>query len=102
MAGRNVDLPAQRATCAFACAGLAQRSAFFLRAGSKAHHTGHAWFHDAGKPCCWAPPLAEALKRRNADHAEKWVVQVASGLIAAERVMGIVVPLLTVMGVLAK
>ncbi len=45
---------------------------------------------------------AEALRRKNPDAAERWVVPVASGLIAGESVMGIVVALLTVMGVLAK
>ena len=46
--------------------------------------------------------MAESLRRRNPDLAERVVVPVSSGLIAGESLMGIVVALLVVAGVLQK
>jgi OPT family oligopeptide transporter len=46
--------------------------------------------------------MAESLRRKNPDLAERVVVPVSSGLIAGESLMGIVVALLVVAGVLQK
>lgn len=46
--------------------------------------------------------IAEWMRRKQPENAEKMVVPVASGLIAGESLMGIVVALLVVMGVLQK
>jgi OPT family oligopeptide transporter len=46
--------------------------------------------------------IAEGLRRRRPDLAERYVVPTASGLIAGESLMGIVIAILIVAGVLAK
>lgn len=46
--------------------------------------------------------IAEVMRRKNPQAAERLVVPVSSGLIAGESLMGIVVALLIVMGVLSK
>lgn len=46
--------------------------------------------------------IAEAIRRKNAKTADNYVVPVASGLIAGESLMGIVIAILVVAGVLSK
>lgn len=46
--------------------------------------------------------IAEVMRRKNPQAAERLVVPVSSGLIAGESLMGIIVALLIVMGVLSK
>jgi uncharacterized oligopeptide transporter (OPT) family protein len=46
--------------------------------------------------------IAEIMRRRRPEAAERFVVPVSSGLIAGESLMGIVIALLVVAGVLRK